>query len=242
MKKFFTLLVSSLFSLSLLAYDGSRISISTINNNMNLKIELDGERVRLLGNSITLNNVNEGNHNVRVYRAKRKYYNDFRNETDFEIIYASSVFLNRSYQMDITINGVGKVFMDSYRIENDEEYYHGNISDNADKDNGHGCAVNNGYSNIMNAGEFSQLMGQIQKERFDANRMISVKTITDKNNFTAKQIKEMMYLFTFESNRLEVAKYAYRKTLDKENYWQLNDVLTFSSSKDELARFIRESR
>ena len=68
------------------------------------------------------------------------------------------------------------------------------------------------------------------------------KTIIDKNNFTAKQVKELMCLFTFESNRQEIAKYAYRKTLDKENYWQLNDAFTFSSSKDDLALFIRESR
>jgi hypothetical protein len=51
-----------------------------------------------------------------------------------------------------------------------------------------------------------------------------------------------MLLFTFENNRLEVAKYAYRKTADKQNYYQLNDALTFSSTKEELARFIRESR
>ena len=51
-----------------------------------------------------------------------------------------------------------------------------------------------------------------------------------------------MLLFVFESNKLEVAKSAYRKTVDKQNYYQLNDALTFSSSKEELARFIRESR
>ena len=50
-----------------------------------------------------------------------------------------------------------------------------------------------------------------------------------------------MLLFTFENNRLEVAKYAYRKTVDKHNYFQLNEALTFSSSKDDLARFIRQS-
>jgi hypothetical protein len=49
-----------------------------------------------------------------------------------------------------------------------------------------------------------------------------------------------MLLFTFENNRLEVAKYAFCNTVDKQNFYQLNDALTFSSSKDELARFIRE--
>jgi len=30
--------------------------------------------------------------------------------------------------------------------------------------------------------------------------------------------------------------------VDKQSYFQVNEVLTFSSSKDELARFIRNSR
>ena len=51
-----------------------------------------------------------------------------------------------------------------------------------------------------------------------------------------------MLLFSFENNRLEIAKLAFRKTVDKQNYFMLNEALTFSSSKDELARFIRESR
>ena len=55
------------------------------------------------------------------------------------------------------------------------------------------------------------------------------------------QVKELMSLFTFENNKLELAKYAYRKTVDQKSYFQVMDALTFSSSKDELARFIRES-
>lgn len=245
MKKFFTLLLSSLFSLSLLAFDGSRLSISTVNNNMILKIEVDGQRVRLSGNSITLNNLNEGSHNFRVYRAKRSEYINNRFDPGYEIIYATSIYLNRAYQVDITINGTGKVFTDSYRIDSENECY---INDNIDygnkADDGktYGTGYDDSYRNIISAGEFRQIIDQIRKEWFDANRMISVKTIIDKNNFTAKQVKELMCLFTFESNRQEIAKYAYRKTLDKENYWQLNDAFIFSSSKDDLARFIREQK
>ena len=70
----------------------------------------------------------------------------------------------------------------------------------------------------------------------------TIKTILDKNNFTTQQVNDLMLLFTFESNRMEVAKYAYCHIVDKQNIYQLMDVLTFSSSKDELARFIRESK
>ena len=74
MKKIFTLLLSSLFSLSLLAYDGSRLSISTFSNDkMNFKVEVDGRRYEMQDHSILLTNLSEGNHNVRVFReVKRK--------------------------------------------------------------------------------------------------------------------------------------------------------------------------
>jgi len=243
MKKFFTLLVSSLFSLSLLAFDGSRLSISTVSNNMKLKIEIDGQRVRMPGNSIILSNLSEGNHNVRIYREKRK--DNFNNSfaRGYEIIYATSVYLGRAYQADIIINGSGRVFMDTYRVDSD--CYSSNNSGygyNGSDNNLNGSSLDNGYNNVMSAREFNQVTEQIRKEWFEANKLISVKTIIDKNNFTTQQVKDLMFLFTFENNRLEVAKYAYSKIADKQNIYQLNDNLAFSNSKDELARFIRESR
>jgi hypothetical protein len=64
----------------------------------------------------------------------------------------------------------------------------------------------------------------------------------DRNYFTSQQVKELLQLFTFENNKLDLAKYAYRKTMDRRNYYIVNDVFAFSNSKDELARYIRDYR
>jgi DNA invertase Pin-like site-specific DNA recombinase len=64
----------------------------------------------------------------------------------------------------------------------------------------------------------------------------------DKSYFTSQQVKELLQLFTFENNKLELAKYAYRNTVDKRTYFIVNDVFSFGSSRDELARFIRDFR
>jgi hypothetical protein len=60
--------------------------------------------------------------------------------------------------------------------------------------------------------------------------------------FSAQQARELVSLFTYESSKLEMAKYIYRYTTDKNNYITVYDVFTYSSSKDELSRFIREYR
>ena len=241
MKKFSTLLLSSLFSLSLFAFDGNRLSITTVNNNLKLKIEVDGQKVNMQGNRITLTNLSEGNHNVRVYRAKN--ITGFRRSYDYgyEIIYATTVYIGSDCQVDVTITDSGKVFMDSYRIDSDNEC-------NNDDQGGYGyngvdkLSGNIIYDNVMSTREFNQVKEQISKEWLESNKLISVKTISDKNNFTTEQVKELMLLFTFENNRMEVVKYAYCNIVDKQNIYQLNDVVTFSSSKDELARFIREQK
>jgi hypothetical protein len=78
MKKIFTLLLSSLFSLTLLAYDGTRLSISTVSNKvMDFKIEVDGRKYSMQDNSITLSNLAEGTHNIRIYREKKRNGNGF---------------------------------------------------------------------------------------------------------------------------------------------------------------------
>ena len=77
MKKISTLLLSSLFSLSLLAYDGSRLSVSTVSNSMDLKIEIDGRKIAMQDNSITLSNISEGTHSIRIYKEKKRNGNGF---------------------------------------------------------------------------------------------------------------------------------------------------------------------
>ena len=234
MKKFFTLLFATLFSLSLFAFEGSRLSISSVTSSTAIQVEVDGRNFSLKDNSIILGYLSEGRHQVKITRSKNS--GSFRNKT--EVIYNSSVFLKRGFHLDLTINRFGKVLADEQRIDLNNDWYN-DEDDYYNSDNG---GWSNGNSNVMSAREFNDLKDQIRKEWFETNRLTSVKFIIDKNNFTTQQVKDLMLLFTFESNKLEVAKYAYCKTVDLRNYYQIIDALTFSSSKDELARFIREKK
>ncbi len=256
MKKIFTLFFTSLFSLAVFAYDGSRLSISAPGTSIELRVEIDGRKFSMQNNAITIPNLSDGYHIVKIYRERKRDRdrgrgyeygrdngrNDDRRGNGFdrrqEIIYSNSILLKRGFHLDITINRFGKVMVDERRIDRNDEWYN-DEDEYYDNDNG---GWNGGRGNVMTGREFETLKESLRKEWFENNRLTSTKTVIDKSNFTAAQVKELMLLFTFENNRLEIAKYAYRKTVDKHNYFQLNDALTFSSSKDELARFIRESR
>lgn len=237
MKKIFTLLFSSFLSLSLLAFDGSKLSISTFAKKQELRVEIDGRRINMRDNSITLSNIAEGAHNIRIYKEKARNGMGFGKRQD--LLYAGTVFVKRGFHTDVTVNRFGKVFIDERRISRVDAFGEDDYFEEGEEDGG---GWDNGYGNVMSTRDFEQVKSQIKKEWFENNRIISAKVIIDKSNFTAQQVKELMLLFTFENNKLEVAKYAYRKTVDKQNYFQASDALQFKSSKDELNRFIRESR
>lgn len=238
MKKIFTLVFSSIFSISLFAYDGSRLSISAPGTSTELKIEIDGRKFSLKNNTVELSYLNEGFHQVKIYREKKKInVQDRFGDKRQDVLYNSSVMLKRGIHLDIMVNRFGKVMVDEQRIDRNDEFYN-DEDDYYDSDNG---GYSNGNSNVMKGREFDALKESLRKEWFENNRLISVKTVLGKSNFTTSQVKELMLLFTFEDNRLEVAKAAYCNTVDKQNYLQLMDALTFSSSKTELARFIRDA-
>jgi hypothetical protein len=240
MKRIFTLLISTVASLSLFAFngnrpfDGSRLSISAPSTSSQLKVEIDGREFTMKDNSITIGYLGEGSHMVKIYREGRRNSMGFGRRN---FIFNSSIFLKRGFHTDITINRFGKVMQDEQRIDPNDDFY--NDSDDY-YDNSNGGWGNSGNLNIMGVREFNDLKDMLRREWFENNRLTSAKVIVDKNNFTTAQVKELMLLFTFENNRLELAKYAYCKAVDQRNYWSLNDALTFSSSKDELARFLRE--
>ena len=92
----------------------------------------------------------------------------------------------------------------------------------------------------MTNNDFAQAKESLRREWFENTRLETAKQIIDRSYFTSQQIKEMVLLFTFENNRLDIAKYAYGKTVDKGNYFMLNDAFTFNNNKEALKEYIRQ--
>ncbi|MFN8286006.1 MAG: DUF4476 domain-containing protein [Chitinophagales bacterium] len=90
----------------------------------------------------------------------------------------------------------------------------------------------------MNGAAFSQLKQTICNGTFESTKLSIFKQALGYNYFSSQQVLELMNLFTFESYRLEVAKLAYPKTLDQNNYYLVNNGFTFSSSVDNLNDYL----
>jgi len=127
---------------------------------------------------------------------------------------------------------------DHDRTWNDRRTGPGDRDDHGDSYGNNGSYGSN-FGRTLSDVEFNQLLHNINRESSENNMMKSATQIINTNYLTSEQVKEMLQLFSFENNKLSLAELAYDKTVDKRNYFVVNDVFNYSSSKDELARFIR---
>lgn len=91
---------------------------------------------------------------------------------------------------------------------------------------------------VSNA-EFDGIKGSINKISFNSSKESQLKSITRGRCFSVDQIKQLLNLFSFESSKLDLAKYLYEFCIDKQNYYRVNDIFSFSSSVDDLNKFIQ---
>ncbi len=109
--------------------------------------------------------------------------------------------------------------------------------DNRQDDGGHGQNRGGNDGNYyMSPSDFSALKYSIDNASFDHTKLTLAKSGISQNTLSIEQIREVILLFSFESTKLEIAKYAYNYTPDKDKYYQLGDAFTFDSSKNEIAQ------
>ncbi|MEW6469312.1 MAG: DUF4476 domain-containing protein [Bacteroidota bacterium] len=96
-----------------------------------------------------------------------------------------------------------------------------------------------GYMPGMSPQAFNQLKMAITSKSFDSSKLQVAKQAIGSNYLTAGQVSELMELLTFESSRLELAKFAYNRTIDKQNYYLVNNAFQFESSVWELNQYIK---
>jgi hypothetical protein len=90
--------------------------------------------------------------------------------------------------------------------------------------------------------DFRDVKNSIASKTFEDSKLTIAKQVISANCLFASEVRQIMQLFTFESSRLEFAKYAFPYTFDQGNYYKLNDAFQFESSIDELNEFIRKGR
>jgi hypothetical protein len=245
MKTVFTLLLATFFSASAFAYEGGRLTI-TVAAKRNISVYVDNRMYQSGDNAIVLNNLQPGSHSIQVYRNTGRNTGNggwgrgnSRNSRG-ELLYSSNVYIRSSYHTDVVVNRFGKALVDE-RLINDRN---GGYSEGDWDDEGYGDGYNNGNggyngSRAMSESEFNQLTQRIRNSWF--GRLGVARDALTSSYFRTEQVRQILQLFTAESDKLELAKAGYRNTVDRQNYRTLYDQLSWNS-QSELDRYIRENR
>lgn len=84
----------------------------------------------------------------------------------------------------------------------------------------------------------ASIKSSIEGESFSDDKMNVAKQALKNRCVKVSQVRELMSVFDFEDNKLELAKFAYDRTYDIDNYYMINKEFDFSSTKEELNNYI----
>ena len=133
------------------------------------------------------------------------------------------------YGWETTNRSIRPEFTMSYVSDN----YNGNYYDNNNY-------VDPNYGVIcMRDVDFAEALAYLSKEVYDNTRLNVAKQLAADNPLCASQIVEVCNKFSFESNRLAFAKYAYQYCTEQNKYYLVNQALKYESSKRELNEYIK---
>jgi len=121
--------------------------------------------------------------------------------------------------------------------------YYGNNNGNSHPGGGYTGNYNGqgqyyGGAKVLSPAEFDNLKRAVENETFSDDKLRVARVAAQSKNMRVSQIKEIARLFTFSSEQLAFTKLAYANCVDKQNYYEVMEVFTFSSDKRALEEFI----
>ncbi|HRD58744.1 MAG TPA: DUF4476 domain-containing protein [Ferruginibacter sp.] len=241
MKKIYTLVALVFLSLASFAFN-SRLSISTVDNSNRILVVIDGKVYKTgngQNNDIVIDDLRAGYHSVKLYKTKGNYFGwgNNRHRGREILMYNGNVYVRNGYHTDILINRFGKAFTDERQI--------GRYDNDDDNDNGYNDRDDfpwNRDRKAMNERRFEQMKQSIANESFEDNKMSILKTAIRDNWISTNQATALVKLFSFENNKLHIAKHCYKYTTDYQNYYLVANAFNYSSSKQELLQYIEANK
>jgi len=257
MKKIFTLALLVITYTTFAHPNDGKVSVTNLSSNR-IVVEVDGKQVSNRANDsddfLLIPAVSTGFHAIKVYSVPNKSTVSYgiKKQT---LIFQKNMNVRPQYHIDIVINRFGRVLFDELSMKDPNYVNTDNNNWNDDRDRNPGRNPDrpdrnppgrdtypdndNKYGRPMSDQSFAALKATLTNERFDNSRVTIAKQVIDQNYFTADQVKQLLQMYSFDNYKLDLAKYAYKNTVNKQDYFILYEVFSFSSSKDDLANFIR---
>ena len=249
MKTFTTTLALVLTATVMMAFPrGSQLTIEVIGHRPNTLVVVNGQKYNAMNNVVHLNGLQPGNYPVQVLRPTHW--------GDQGVVFKGMIQVPHRSDVTALITRQGMKVNAVPMAHHGGSYWdaggNGNGVHHPPNPNGNGgfvsmlphqrpviepvvCAP--AYIG-MHPDQFAGALRSIELATFDSDQIRVAQQVISRNGPSSAQIAQIMRLLSFESSRLQVAKFGYDFVADPENYYLVNDVFWFSSSIRELDRYI----
>lgn len=90
----------------------------------------------------------------------------------------------------------------------------------------------------METAAFEEAVGAVKRESFADGKLRVLSAVARHNWFTVEQVRLLLTLFSFESNRVDALRELAPRLVDPENGFRLYEAFTFKSHKEEAERIL----
>jgi hypothetical protein len=87
--------------------------------------------------------------------------------------------------------------------------------------------------------DFKKQLEVIEETEFSDTKLQLCKGIIKNNCISIKQLKEFLGVFSFEKHKTEIAKEAYEKVVDKQNFYQIYSLFKQEINVQEIEEYIQ---
>lgn len=109
--------------------------------------------------------------------------------------------------------------------------------------NGNGYPGNGlNYNRILSAQDVDGLVAAMHRQSFDKDRIPMAQQALSESAIRAEDLTRLMKELSFESAKMELAKYGAARVADRQNLYRLNDGFTFSASAREFQDYLAQQR
>lgn len=204
-------------------YGSSELRLRMFNNSM-FTVIFDRKIYEVPRNVFTISGIMGGSHRLVVKQRIGGRYGAFRT------IYNGNINIPARSIVKARINKYNRLI-----INNVTYNYNGGYNNGGYNNNGNGYY----YKPLLDVGRLQNSMHRVS---FESDKKIIAEQAISSHRVKANQVYRILTMFSFESTKLKVAKFAYRYCIDKRNYYLVNNAFSFSSSIRELNNYIGSTR
>lgn len=86
----------------------------------------------------------------------------------------------------------------------------------------------------INEDKFENIKAKIEEELMDKSKLKLAKELVNSECLKSAQVANIMELMNIDKYKVEFAKFAFGRTIDKENFARVKETLNFSTSKKQI--------